>query len=170
MRRSGRNSSKKSRIFPPDDLAYVDESGANEYYDREYGLAPRGEKVYGEVSGKRYKRTNIVSAQCGNEIIAPFIYDWGTKAVWFEVWFEWHLCPKLSPGKVVIMDNALFHRKPILEKIAAFYGLRIIWLPPYSPDLNRIELFWANLKRWLKSFASAFLSIQDAIANYFKVD
>jgi hypothetical protein len=117
---------------------YVDESGATEYYDREYGLAPRGEKVYGEVSGKRYKRTNIVSAQCGNEVIAPYVYDWATKSTWFEVWFEWHLCPLLPSSKVIIMDNALFHRKPVLEKIARFYGLRIIWLPPYSPDLNRI--------------------------------
>jgi len=58
---------------------YVDESGANEYYDREYGLAPRGEPVYGEISGKRYARTNIVSAQCGDEIIAPYIYGWVTK-------------------------------------------------------------------------------------------
>jgi len=159
----------KSRTFPPDDMVYVDESGMTEYYGREYGLAPRGEKVYGEVSGKRYKRTNIVSAQCGIEIIAPFIYEWGTKAAWFEVWFEWHLCPLLPPGKVVIMDNALFHRKTTLEKIAVFYGLRIIWLPPYSPDLNHIELLWANLKRWLKSWASAFPSIQEAAAYYFKV-
>ena len=155
------------RIFPPEDLVYVDESGVTEYYSREYGLAPRGQKVYGEVSGKRYKRLNIVSAQCGNENIATFTYGWGTSSAWFEVWFEWHLCPLLTPGKVVIMDNALFHRKKPLEKIAAFYGLRIIWLPPYSPDLNHIEYLWANLKEWLKSFASTFTSIQDPVKHYF---
>jgi transposase len=159
----------KSRTFPPDDLVWVDESGATEYYVREYGIAPRGEKVYGDVSGKRYKRTNIISAQCGSEIIAPFLYGWGTKSAWFEVWFEWYLCPQLSSGKTVIMDNALFHRKPMIEKIASFYGLRVLWLPPYSPDLNRIELLWANLKRWLKSFAANFPSIQDAITHYLKV-
>ena len=148
---------------------YVDESGVAEHYSRDYGLAPRGEKVYGDVSGKRYKRLNIISAQCGNEAVAPFAYEWGTSSVWFEVWFEWHLCPLLSPGKVIIMDNALFHRKKPLEKIAALYGLRILWLPPYSPDFNHIEHLWANLKRWLKSFAYSFKSIQDAVYHYFIV-
>jgi len=157
----------KSRIFPPEDIVYVDESGVTEYYNRDYGLAPRGEKVYGEVSGKRYKRLNIVSAQCCHEKIATFIYDWATNSTWFEVWFEWYLCPFLSPGKVIIMDNALFHRKKPLEEIAAYYNLRIIWLPPYSPDFNNIEHLWANLKKWLKSFASSFNSIQDAVQHYF---
>jgi transposase len=156
-------------LFPPEDIVYVDESGVTEYYSRDYGLALRGEKVYGEVSGKRYKRLNIVSAQCGNVKIAPFVYSWGTTAIWFEVWFEWYLCPLLPPGKVIIMDNAMFHRKAVLEKIAALYGLSIIWLPPYSPDFNNIEHLWANLKKWLKSFASAFSSIQDAVCHYLEV-
>ena len=128
-------------------------------------MALRGKKVYGEVSGKRYKRLNIISAQCGNKKIAPFVYDWGTTAAWFE----WYLCPLLPNSKVIVMDNAMFHRKAILEKIAAFYGLHIIWLPPYSPDYNHIELLWANLKKWLKSFASAFASIQDAVCHYLDV-
>lgn len=147
----------------------MDESGVTEYYSREYGLAIRGEKVYGEVSGKRHKRLNVVSGQCGSVRIAPFIYGWSTKAIWFEVWFEWRLCPLLRTGQVIIMDNALFHRKPVLEKIAAFYSLRIIWLPPYSPDFNHIEHLWANMKSWLKSFSFAFPSIQAALTHYFKV-
>jgi len=148
---------------------YVDESGVTGHYSREYGLAPRGEKVHGETGGRRYKRLNVVSAQCGDEKMATSVYGWGTSGAWFEVRFERRLCPLLSPRKVVVMDNAMFHRKPALGRIAAFYGLRIVWLPPYSPDLNRIEHLWANLKKWLKSSACAFPSIQAAVHHYFKV-
>ena len=169
MKQSVRNSLISSNPFPPDDIVYVDERGVTEYYSREYGLAPKGEKVYGEVSGKRYKRLNIVSAQCGGVKIAPFVYNWGTKAAWFEVWFEWYLCPSLSHGKVIIMDNAMFHRKAVLERIASIYNQRIIWLPPYSPDLNHIEHLWVNLKKWLKSFDSSFPSIQDVVRYYLEV-
>jgi len=157
------------RPFPPNDLVYVDESGVTEYYVREYGLAPRGERVYGEVSGKRYKRLNIISALCGDAKIATVVYDRNTDANLFEYWFIWYLCSVLPPKKVIIMDNARFHRKDILEGIAAIYDLRIIWLPPYSPDLNRIEHLWANMKKWLKSYASSFESIQMAVNYYFEV-
>lgn len=164
-----KNTLKKSRIFPPEDIVYIDESGIDECYGREYGLAPRGEKVLGEVSGKRYKRLNVVAGQCGMEKIAPCIYSWNTIGEWFEVWFEWWLCPLLSAGKVIVMDNASFHRKAKLEKIAGFYGLLIIWLPPYSPDFNPIEHLWANLKKWLKSYSLLFPTIQQALASYFQV-
>lgn len=148
---------------------YIDESGIDECYHRDYGLAPRGEKVLGEVSGKFFKRLNIVAGQCETQRIAPCTYAWNTTGDWFEVWFEWWLCPLLSAGKVIVMDNAKWHRKARLEKIAKVYSLRIIWLPPYSPDFNPIEHLWANLKKWLRSFSAMFKTIQAAVDYYFQV-
>jgi transposase len=68
------------------------------------------------------------------------------------------------------MDNASFHRKSKLQNIAEFYGFKILWLPPYSPDKNSIEKFWANLKKWLRKFSKKFASIQEAICNFFQME
>jgi hypothetical protein len=107
-----------------------------------------------------------VSALCGDEVLAPYSYGWTTKSDWFEVWFEWHLCPLLRCGTVIILDNASFHRKSALERISAFYGHRILWLPAYSPDKNRIEHLWANLKNWLRLHMNDFDNLQIAVMDY----
>ncbi len=135
---------------------------------RNRGRAPRGQRVIIKRPGRRFKRLNVVAGQIGTEVIAPYYYEWTTTALWFEVWFEWHFCPALPQCTYIIMDNARFHRKSELERIARFYGHTIIWLPPYSPDKNSIEKLWANMKNWLRSFAHAFPSIQLAIEDYFK--
>jgi len=77
------------------------------------------------------------------------------------------LFPLLPKGTAIILDNASFHRKSELFKIAAEYGYLLIFLPPYSPDKNPIEHSWANMKRWLRKNASRFASIQKAIDVYF---
>ncbi len=135
---------------------------------RNYGRAPRGKRAIVKRPGRRYKRINIVAGQVGNEVIALRTYDWPTTAAWYEVWFEWYYCPLLNPGTYIIMDNARFHRKAQLERIASFYGHHILWLPTYSPDLNKIEHLWANLKNWLRLHSKDYPSIQDAISAYFE--
>jgi transposase len=146
----------------------VDESGINQHMSREYGRALRGKRVVVKRPGRRFKRLNIVGGQIGTQVIAPCYYDWTTTALWFEVWFEWYFCPILPKNTYIIMDNARFHRKAELERIAKFYGFKIIWLPPYSPDKNPIEKLWANLKNWLRIFAHTYSTIQEAVKDYFK--
>ena len=142
---------------------YVDETGSDSYYYREYGYAPRGEKVFGEIAGRKFGRTNLVAAKLGNRLLAPMYYNESTDSAVFEVWFEGRFMPLLSPGYVVIMDNASFHRKEELRKIAARYQVQLLFLPPYSPDLNPIEKTWANIKRWLKSHMREYDSFEDAL-------
>ena len=136
--------------FPEEKRCYVDESGFQSYYDREYAYAPRGEKVIGEISGMRFARTNLVAGQIGGRTVAPMYYDGSTNSAVFEFWFEDTLMPALSQGDVVIMDNAQFHRKGVLRQIASRYHVMVLFLPPYSPDYNPIEKLWANMKRWLR--------------------
>ena len=137
------------------------------YLSRPYARSLRGEPVVAKRPGKRYKRVNVVAAQCGCEVIAPYIYEWSTNALWFETWFEWHLCPKLKAKSVIIMDNAKFHRKTALAKIASFYGFKLLWLPPYSPDKNKIEPRWANMKNYIRNNIRTGLSLQDIIRDHF---
>ena len=119
--------------FSKEKRAYADESGFNARYDREYGCAPRGEKVFGEISGMRFQRTNLVAAQIGDRAVAPMRYDRPTNSAVFEFRFEDKLMPELSPGDVVIMDNAQFHRKRALREIASRRRVPVLFLPPYSP-------------------------------------
>jgi transposase len=135
---------------------------------RTYARAARGKRIVIPRPGKRFKRLNIVAGQCGGEVIGETFYEWTTNSGWFEVWFEWYFCPYLLPKSVIIMDNARFHRKIELERIAKFYGYTILWLPPYSPDKNRIEHLWANLKNWLRIYSHDFDTIQNAVIDYFK--
>lgn len=155
--------------IPKEKIAYVDESGIDTYLHREYAYAPRGEKVYGQISGKKFQRTNIVAAKLANEIIAPLQYNGTTDAPLFENWFEQRLLPCLSEDDVVIMDNASFHRKSKLFEIAEGHHITLIFLPPYSPELNPIENFWANLKYWLKMNIHKFDSLDNAIYAAFQV-
>ena len=151
------------------ELYYADESGFDEFYYREYGYAPRGEKVYGEISGKKFARTSVVAAKHGDEIIAPFAFDGAMKADLFEGWIEHVFLPCLSnPHKsVLIMDNATFHNKNRLEDIADEYGFRLMFLPPYSPDLNPIENVWANIKNRLRFYLRLFDSFAGALSYAF---
>ena len=155
--------------FPPEKRAYVDESGFNACYDREYGYAPKGEKVFGEISGMKFQRTNLVAAQIDGRTVAPMYYERSTDSAVFEVWFEGRLMPALSPGDVVIMDNAQFHRKGELRKIASRYHILVLFLPPYSPDYNPIEKLWANMKRWLKKNMRNYDSFEDALEDAIEV-
>ena len=88
-----------------------------------------------------------------------------------EYWFEYQLLPALSKGSVIVMDNAAFHRKKqllhIIEKKKKHN--RLIFLPPYSPELNSIEKYWNWLKCHLKKILPLFNTFDDALFECFKV-
>jgi len=153
--------------IPSEQRVYVDETGIDQYICRERARAPRGEKVYAQVSGRRYKRTNIVAAKCNDRILAPLEYTGTTDHVLFEWWFVNMLLPVLAVGNVIILDNASFHRKSALRELVEGAGLSIIFLPPYSPDYNPLEHFWASLKCRLRKIIADHSSLSDAISACF---
>lgn len=149
--------------IPPENIAYVDETGIDCYLYREYGYGPRGQLVHDRIKGRKYMRTSIVAALMGNEIIAPCQYTGTMNHELFEKWFQEHLLPALPKGTVIMMDNASFHRKEQLYCLAQKSGCYLIFLPPYSPELNPIDRFWAWLKRTLRRILPKLDSLDQAI-------
>ena len=148
-------------------LYYVDECGIAKFLYREYGYSPKGQPVIGNVSGRKYKRTNIVAAKCGTDIVAPMIYEGTTDSLLFEQWFEQCLLKEVPKHAVIIMDNATFHRKAKLHDLALQANCEVLFLPPYSLDLNPIERFWAWLKTRLRNILPYYSCFDDALADCF---
>jgi len=154
-------------VFMAKHFVFVDETGLNREYRRLYARARRGVKVHDTKPGKRQKRTNIIGALWGEKHIALQCYEHSTTSAFFEDWFEFELIPLLPMGAVIVMDNATFHRKNALWKIAEKYGVFVLFLPPYSPEFNPIEHSWANFKRWLCDNSNRFSCFDFAIETYF---
>lgn len=81
----------------------------------------------------------------------------------FNMWIEKMLIPELYAGQIVIMDNAAFHKSAKTRELIEGKGCRLIFLPPYSPDLNPIEIFWANFKRKVRKVLNQFKTLSEAI-------
>ncbi len=141
----------------------MDETGIDTYLYREYGYAPMGELVSTRIPGRKYARTGIVAAKLGDKILAPSQYNGTMSHKMFEDWFENMLLPELPKGTVIVMDNASFHRKKQLKLLAKAHECRLIFLPPYSPELNPIERFWAWLKRTLRKILPKLDSFDEAL-------
>ena len=162
--------SRRIRRILDRNLIYVDETGIDQCLFREYARSPRGQKVFGKISGRKFKRINIVSGICCGKWVAPVEYDGSTDSTLFEFWFENCLLKEVKRGKFIILDNAAFHRKARLIELAAKKRCKVIFLPPYSPDLNPIENKWAWLKQRLRQTLSMFDSFDLALQNVFKVE
>lgn len=153
--------------YPLYKLYYVDECGIDSFLYREYGYAPRGEPVYGKISGKKFKRTNIVAAKNCGRLVAPMLYGGTTDAILFEHWFVHALLKTIPKYSVIVLDNASFHRKAMLRSMAGQASCEVLFLPPYSPDLNPIEKSWAWLKGKLRKLLLSFDSFDDAFMACF---
>ena len=138
--------------FKEEDRVWVDECGLNRDLHRLYGRCPRHQRLYGEHSGQRISpRISLIAAYCDGHLSAPFRFDGYTDTLVFNLWLETFLVPLLKPGQVVIMDNATFHKSSTTRDLIEASGCHLLFLPPYSPDLNKIEHQWAVLKQGVRA-------------------
>lgn len=130
------------------DIVYVDESGFEPTSYQPYGWAIKGKRVYGERSGHSRPRTSVIAGRRGKAWLAPMLFQGTANTELVNQWFEQMLASELRPNSTIIWDNARFHRKADLTRIAAAKGHHVLFLPPYSPDFNTIEKDFATLKKY----------------------
>ena len=147
-------------------LVFLDESGSHIGMTRDYARAPRGKRAHGRAKRNRGNATTMIGAMGLDGLRTLITIEGPTTADVFEAFVEKMLIPELEKDDVVVLDNVGAHKPDrIGDKIRAA-GAHVLFLPPYSPDLNPIEQCWSKLKGTLKSIgANTRLSLDDAIAQ-----
>lgn len=150
----------------PESLVFLDESGAKTNMTRLYGRAPRGARVVDYSAHGHWKTTTMLGAVRLEGVTAGLVVDAATDGMVFLTFVERVLVPALRPGDVVVMDNLGAHKGAKAREAIEAAGARVLFLPPYSPDLNPIESMWAKVKQCLRSAAArTFEALVEAIAQ-----
>jgi hypothetical protein len=119
----------------------------------EYGRAEGGQRVHAAKPHDRGKNISIIGAVGLMGVVGAMYGEWATDTMAFLSFVQTILVPQLRPGDIVIMDNVNFHKHQQIKEAIEGTGARLIFLPPYSPDLSPIELMWSKLKHYLKKKA-----------------
>ena len=140
-----------------EDLVFIDESGADTRLVRRYARAPRGERACGRVPFGSRKRLTMVGGLGLDGLLAPHLFEGAMNTERFLSYLDEKLIPALQeqkPGAVVVLDNLKPHKAAALRETLEAAGLRLLYLPPYSPDLTPIEQAWSKVKTLLRSHAA----------------
>jgi transposase len=133
---------------------FLDETGASTKMARLYGRAPRGERCVAPIPHGHWKTTTFLGGLRVDGLTAPMVLDGPMNADAFIAYIEQVLVPTLRPGDIVVMDNLPAHKPKAVGRAIRKAGARLLYLPPYSPDFNPIEMFFSKLKALLKKAAA----------------
>jgi transposase len=134
----------------PASFVFLDETGVSTNMVRRYGWGPKGDRLVDAAPYGHWRATTFVAGLRRAGIIAPLVLDGPMTGKAFRAYIEQFLAPTLSPGDVVVMDNLAAHKVAGVREAIAAVGASILYLPPYSPDLNPIEQIFAKLKALLR--------------------
>jgi len=151
-------------------IVFIDECGIKNNLKNEYGRAPRGVTIVDEVKGRATEKLNLIAGLLNNEVIAPMTYDCNTNTEVFNTWLKECLIPILPENSLIVLDNAKFHKSEETKDIVEFHGHQLLFLPPYSPDLNPIEKCWAVIKRKLRNLLDKHDSIFSCVEAIFQTN
>lgn len=131
-------------------LIFLDETWTSTAMTRRWGWSDVGERALGHAPGGHWKTTTFLAGLCAEGLIAPFVIDGPINGEAFRAYVEHVLVPELKPGDIVILDNLSSHKDAEAARLVAAAGAQLLFLPPYSPDLNPIEMMFAKLKALLR--------------------
>jgi transposase len=132
-------------------VKFLDESGINLAMTRLYGRAPRGERALGSAPQNYGPNVTILGALSCTGLEAVMTVEGATDSDVFRAYVHEVLCPTLRDGDMVIADNLSVHKAAGVQEAIAAQGARLLYLPPYSPDLNPIEQCWSKIKTFLRA-------------------
>lgn len=141
------------RQLDPAKLVFIDETGTATNMARLRGRARRGARLIGRVPHGHWKTTTFLAALRVDAVTAPFVIDRAMNGEIFRTYIERCLVPALLPGDIVIMDNLPAHKVAGVRVAIEAAGAVLLYLPPYSPDFNPIEMLFAKLKALLRKAA-----------------
>ena len=136
-----------------DQLVFLDEFGASTQMQRTHGRAPPGERVVSSVPHGHWKVVSTVAAMTSRGVLCSASFDAATDAELFVAFVREALVPLLVPGQVVVLDNLAPHKSPEVRRLVESAGGTLLLPPPYSPDLNPIEMAISKVKAVLRRLA-----------------
>ena len=138
----------------PERLVFIDETWAKTNMTRSRGRALRGKRVIDKLPHGHWKTTTFVAALRASGLTAPLVVDGAINGALFLAYVRQQLVRTLRPGDIVVMDNLSSHKAAGVREAIEAVGAKLLYLPPYSPDFNPIELAFSKFKRLLRSAAT----------------
>jgi len=135
-------------------LVFLDETWLKTNMIKTTGWAPVGERLVDHAPFGHWHTQTFIAALRHDRLDAPWVISGAINRAIFDTYIETQLAPTLSPGDVVILDNLSSHKSPQAERILHARGARFLFLPPYSPDLNPIEMAFSKLKALIRKAAA----------------
>jgi transposase len=156
----------------PHRLVFIDETAVKTNLTRLRGRALVGQRLYGTVPFGKWGTQTFIAGLTQDALIAPWVIEGAMNGAAFDVYIETQLAPALEPGTVVILDNFSTHKSTTAAQALKARGCWFLFLPPYSPDLNPIEMAFSKLKAHLRrigarTFDELFAALGD-ICNLFE--
>lgn len=135
-------------------LVFIDETSLNTKMVKTHGWAPRGQRLVDHTAFGHWQTQTFIAGLRHDSLVAPWVIKGAMNRERFNTYIETQLAPTLKKGDVVILDNLAAHKSPQAVEVLKSIGAWFLFLPPYSPDLNPIEMAFSKLKTLIRKHAA----------------